>query len=132
MPMMLSLVERGWRGARTCSLELAAQGIGTTHLIKGSVGGDVRALIQPRDGVRIVDVPRGLFRPAVWAYLAGAAVTRRMRWVLADSERTLREVAPWCRVTRAVPLLIRDAPQGYEVVHDGQVVRPSAVFGCAT
>ena len=44
-PGVLSLVERGWFGARTCSLSLNAMEIPVTHLIKGSLNADLRAMI---------------------------------------------------------------------------------------
>ena len=57
MPELLSVVERGWQGARECSLILARQGIRVTHLVKGRLPSGVRALIQPVQGIVLRDAP---------------------------------------------------------------------------
>ena len=112
---VLSVVERGWRGARQCSIALAGQGVPVTHLIKGWVPKPVRAIIRPVPGVRLVIVPRLGFWPTLWSLVAGATLTRRLGWIIVDHERTLGVVSPWCRLFGIRPLLIRDTIESYDL-----------------
>ena len=129
MPEALSLVERGWRGARECSLMLRTHGITVTHLIKGSLPAEVLAMIQPYSFIRLIDVPRTAFYLRLWPLLVWGTLRGRLRWVLLDNERTLQVVSGWCRWFGLSLVLIRETPDNYELLID-QCVRPVAdVFG---
>ena len=125
---VLSLVERGWSGARTCSLMLNIIAIPVTHLIKGWLNAEHRAMIQPRPHIRIISVPRPMFRIGMWLALAGSTLTGRLRWVLIDQERTHQEIGWWCRLFGIVPLMIRETHGGYELEQHGRPVSSAAVF----
>lgn len=112
---VLSVVERGWRGARECSIALSARAVPVTHLIKGSLQADLRAMIHPYPGVRLVSVPRAAFRAWLWGLLVWGTMWGRLKWVLVDHERTLREVAWWCRVCGLTPVFIQETGQGYDL-----------------
>lgn len=114
---MLSVVERGWRGARECSITLSARAVPVTHLIKGSLKTNLRAMIRPYPGVRLVCVPRIAFRAWLWGMLVWGTMLRRVKWVLVDHERTLREVAWWCRVCGVTPVFIQETAEGYDLRH---------------
>jgi hypothetical protein len=127
---VLSVVERGWRGVRECSIALSAQAVPVTHLIKGRLGADVRAMIRPYPGVRLVSVPRIAFRAWLWGLLAWGTIWGRLRWVLVDHERTLREVAWWCRVCGVTPVFIQETDQGYDLRRsDGERLSLQALIG---
>lgn len=128
-PGVLSLVERGWFGARTCSLSLNAMTIPVTHLIKGHLDAEVRAMIRPYPHIRIISVPRICFRVGVWGLICWQTLTGRLQWLLIDHERTLREVAWWCRLFRLTPLLIHETDEGYQLEIRGQRRSFASVFG---
>ena len=119
MPELLSVVERGWRGARECSLTLALQGIRVTHLIKGRLGPEVRGLIRPVQGIALVAAPRWRFRLWFWAHLLSGAIRRRAMWALFDHERTLAAAGPWCRRLGVSPVLIREFGERFELSVQG-------------
>ena len=131
MVEVLSGVERGWRGARECSLELQQHGIAVTHVIKGKLPRDLRGLITPYPLIRLVDVPRALFRPCLWIALVAGAARGQLRWLLLDHERTLREVSGWCRAFRITPVLVEEETVGYRLLRDGAPASAAAVFGLA-
>lgn len=119
---MLSLVERGWRGARECSLTLDAKAIPVTHLIKGSLAPDVRAMIRPSPHIEILDVPRWAFRIWLWVLVIWRTLQGRLRWILLDHERTARETAWWCRRFGITPVMVQEHDRGYDLTVHGQQV----------
>jgi hypothetical protein len=111
---VVSMVEKGWGGARRVSIELAEQGIAVHHYVKGRLPGDlVRVLTLPR-GVRISGLPVRWYRPAVWALLAGRALLGRRTVVLVDNERAMGWVSRW-RFSRA-PVLVLEREDGGPLV----------------
>lgn len=124
---VLSLVERGWHAAREESLHLAGKGISVEHLIKGKLGA-VKACIARHQLIRLVDVRRWLFPFAMgWRVLLGA-LTRRIRWVMCDNERTLKRIEPWCRRLGLRPVWIREKDAGYEIMVEGKATAPEEAF----
>ena len=119
---VLSVVERGWRGARECSLTLNAMAVPVTHLIKGRLSRDVRAMIRPYPHIHLLSVPRTVFRVWLWWTVVRRTVLGRVRWVFLDQERTLQELAWWCRLRRVTPVLIRDTDDGYTLTVQGRPV----------
>ena len=126
---VLSGVERGWRGARELSLELSARAIPVTHLIKGHLTRELRAMIQSYPAIQIVSVPRPLFRVWLWGILLRQTATGRLRWLLIDHERTLREVGWWCRLTGQTPVMIHETDSGCDLQVAGQPVSKASLFG---
>ena len=112
---VLSVVERGWRGARQCSLELQAMAVPVTHLIKGSLSADLLAMIRPYPGIRLVSIPRPLFPIWLWAVLVWRRMTGRLAWVVVDHARTLRRLTRWGRAFGLRPVLIHETEQSYEL-----------------
>ncbi len=125
----LSLVERGWRGARQCSLALNAHRVAVTHLVKGRLSREVRELIAPYPFIRVRAVPRWVF--PVWArgMLIGALMRRRLRWVLIDNPRTLLRLKRRCRKAGVAAGLGNEVDEGYELQVDGQSQTFREVFG---
>ena len=125
----LSVVEQGWRGARECSLILRTRGIAVTHLVKGSLSAEVLAMIHPDALIRVIDVPRTVFRVRLWVLLAWRTLTKRVRWVLVDNDRTLRELGGWCRWCGLTPVFIRETTDGFELSVNRRVAEIAEVFG---
>ena len=126
---VLSLVERGWAGARQCSMDLSGRGISVHHLIKGHLGRGVRAMIAPVPHVRLTSVPRPLFRFVLWWAVVTETLTGRLRWLIVDHERALGEVQWWCRLFGLTPLFIRDFDDRYELSAGGRIVTAADAFG---
>jgi len=125
---VLSVVERGWRGARECSLILSRMGIPVTHVIKGYLNAELRAMIQPYPGVRLVSVPRVVFRTWLWWLLVWRTLTGRLQWLLVDHDRTRREISWWCRAFGLTLVSIRETDHRYELWVGSQRVPVAAVF----
>lgn len=130
-PLVLSLVEDGWRGARQCSLDLKGHGVEVLHLMKGRLDPHVQALLQPFPHIRIMSAPRWRFRLQAWVMLAILTLRGRLRWVLVDHRRTLKEIAWWCRLWRVTPVLIRQTEEGYQLRLNEQPAALGEVFGYA-
>jgi hypothetical protein len=126
---VLSVVERGWFGARDCSLELSARGVPVLHAIKGRLTADELRLIEPRPLITIRAVPRPIFRAWLWLAIARLAARRRIRWCLVDHERTARELAPWLRLLGVRLIELRERADGYDLVAEGRLTSPDQVFG---
>ncbi len=130
LPQAFSLVERGWRGARECSVLLCQRKIMVTHFIKGVLPPEVRVMIQPYPLIRVVDVPRNLFRLRYWFSLVCLGVLGRVQWILVDNERTLKELAGWCHWMRITPVLIHETATSYDLLVQGQHRRAEDLFRC--
>ena len=127
----LSVVERGWRGARECSLALAGRGIPVTHLIRGIVRPEFRAVIRPHTHVRLIDLPRAFYAVVLWPSLIVGGVLRRIRWVLVDNERRLGRLQRWAGPLGMTAVLVREGSCGYELVVGGRLVAIEDLWECA-
>ncbi len=124
-PMILSFVERGWRGARELSLELLEHGVAVTHVVKGRLDPDVRGLIPPRPNVRLVSVERRWFLLLASSLLLQGALSRRLRSVLVDNERSLRRWGPWVRLLGKRIAMIEETSGGYRLrPEDRELIAP--------
>ena len=127
--IILSLVERGWRAARECSLDLQQRGGGVTHLVKGRLNQGVRSMIAPKPNINIIDVPRSLFPLQLWLTLLFQSMTGRLQWILIDNGRTAQQLAWWCARFHLVPVVVREVKSGYELSVNHQIVSFKDVFG---
>ena len=96
MPVVLSLVERGWQAAREATRALAPPGPRVAHLVKGRVDASVRRLLAAGDpALRLTGVPKPLFW--IIAFLASLALRAmgRLAGVLVDNDRSLVRVQRW-------------------------------------
>lgn len=125
---VLCVVERGWRGARECSLRLAARHVPVTYLIKGWLPPALRELIPLAPGMRLITVPRPLFRLRLWVLLLWQGAWRRVGWIVVDHERTWQEVATWCRRVGVVPVMSRETPEACELWQHDHPASFDAVF----
>jgi hypothetical protein len=98
--VVLSFVERGWQAAREWSLEADRQEITVVHLLKGWLDPGVRALVSPKAHIRLVRMPRQLFWPAAWGWVAWGVCSGTLQAILVDNDRSLRRVSTWVRGAR--------------------------------
>lgn len=131
MAEALSLVERGWRGARESARQLVRRGDRVRHVIRGTLSRDVRALIEDSPRERVVDAPPWRFRLQAWAQLVGATARGRLRWVLVDNERTQRQVRWWCRAFRIRLVRVQEAGGEYALLAGGRPVAFQEAFADA-
>lgn len=128
-PVVLSLIERGWQGPRECSRRLGRRGITVVQVVKGRLPPDIDDLVPPEPWLRLTGISRTWFRTGAWLRLALWAPSGRLRWLITDHERTLRELRPWCRAMHVRPLLIRETMEGYELLDGGTARTVEELFG---
>ena len=116
--VVLSLVERGWQAARTCSMEMASESLPCLHLVKGHLAHEVRGLIAPIPHVRLVSVPRRIFWPLVALWCLRWHLTGMLRGLLVDNERSYRRLKRWAQWLGIDLFLIKLVGQGYELWSD--------------
>ena len=120
---MLSLVEHGWQGARQCSLALEGRQVRVTHVIKGWLRADLRAMIAPHPHIRLVSAPRWAFYFVVWPLVIAKTLRGRLGWILMDHERSRAELAWWCRLFGIAPVMIQEQDGGtYDLAVGGRAV----------
>lgn len=125
--IVLSLVEHGWQAARECSLALESYQVRVIHLVKGSLDHGVRQLITAHPTIRIADVPRALFWPAVSGALVRWRLGGRLRLVLVDNDRSWQRLQRWARWLGLVLLKVTQGSDGYEL-WEGSTRIPLAVW----
>ena len=113
--VILSLVEHGWQAARECSLALERHGVRVIHLVKGSLDHRVRQLITPHATIRMMDMPRALFWPAVYGALVRWRLGGRLCLVLVDNDRSCQRLQPWTRWMNLELLKVTQGSDGYEL-----------------
>ncbi len=89
----VSLVEKGWAGARCLSVELSERGTRVRHLVRGTIPKEILSVITPHPGIQIQGIPVRLYRPAVWAALLLEQLLGRLRLVIVDNPKTAEWVA---------------------------------------
>ena len=89
----LSLVEKGWAGARQLSLDLARRGASVRHLVRGTLPPSTRRILTPCVGVSIRGIPARVHRAAVWPHLWWGQVIGGVDLVITDNAKT----AGWVR-----------------------------------
>ncbi|MBI4342355.1 MAG: hypothetical protein HY599_03190 [Candidatus Omnitrophica bacterium] len=122
----ISLVEKGWAGARQLSIQLARRGVRVRHLVKGALSREVLEVLTPHEGMTIHGVPRRAYRPVAWLALQRGRWRGDLALVLVDNERAFQ----W--VSRVVPslggrlVLIQEADDGSpRIAQAGAAVDPA-------
>lgn len=128
---IVSVVERGWRGARECANAANAAGAPVIHLIKGRISPQVREMIGPTPQQQVVAWPRPLFYLGLWCWLVPRALLGRVRWVLVDHERTYRGLSRWGRWCGVTPVTIREGEEGWTLWRGDARVPLDALVGPA-
>ncbi len=113
---VISLVEKGWAGARQISLELAREGIVVCHLVKGRLPRELLRVLSSHAELHLKGAPPRLFKTIAWSVLAGSQFNGAARLVLVDNERTLHWVGRWFPRLRNRLVLVREQPDGSPVM----------------
>jgi hypothetical protein len=118
-PLALSLVERGWRAARECSLALCGDGVATLHLVKGRIGPEVFRLVERPPGMRMAGIPYAWFWPAAYLVCQWLRASGRLHGVLVDNDRSCRRVSRWLRPGAGRVIVVQEAGDGWRCSRDG-------------
>ena len=89
----LSLVEKGWAGARRFSIQLSDKGVAVRHLVKGTIAPEFLAVITPYRGVSIHGISARGYRIVTWAALLLYQFHPGLQAVIVDNTRTSDWVA---------------------------------------
>lgn len=89
----LSLVEKGWAGARRLSMELSYKGTAVRHLVKGRIAPEFLSVITPYPGISIRGIPVRWYRIATWGTLLSWQFRPDLHAVIVDNSRTADWVA---------------------------------------
>lgn len=98
--------EKGWRGIRELSLDLASKGISSTVLIRGSVDKDVKGMITARREINNVFIPERFFTLVLLTRIIIALVLSphgRLA-VFLSKEKTYRRLELFKRFFRRIEL----------------------------
>ena len=112
----ISLVEKGWAGARRYSIELVGQGMLVEHVVRGQLSAAVLEIITPYPGMRIVSYSRRWYRVMTWWWLASSVYRRRRTMVIVDNPRAAQWVGAWFPMLRRHVVLIQEQPDGSPIV----------------
>lgn len=114
-PLVLSLVERGWRAARECSLDLQETNVEFLHIVKGRLSRAVRAMVASQPHVRLMSLPKMLFWPVITLLMGAGAVSGWLRGVLVDNPRSFRRLHGIGRAVRVPVAMVQEGVEGYEL-----------------
>ncbi len=95
----ISLVEKGWAGARRLSIELSRKGVQVRHLVRGTIASEFVDIITPYPGISIRGIPVRWYRIATWGILLSWQFRPNLHAVIVDNART----SDW--VTKTFPQL---------------------------
>ena len=112
MPKRYILVsEKGWRGIRQLSLDLADKGISSSVLIRGMVDKAVRDMITKRREINNVFIPEKIFTFFLFMYvLSGLILSRRNKVVIfLSKDKTFERFKSFKRIfSRLEPAMVSD------------------------
>jgi hypothetical protein len=102
-----------------------------THLIKGRIPPEVKALIQPYPDIVLRDYPRPIFRLVVWWHLLWLPLQPQQCWVLVDNEKTAHQIRGWIRWLGRRLILVhadQDQSQGFRLSDGRDTLAYAAAF----
>lgn len=115
MPDIIFLSERGWQGARTCSLELAKQGKHCQVLVKGRPPKEVRNFITQYPNIVNHFIPRQMFFMYAFLFLLFKKITGKISLVLVERPRAVKLAACFPLRTNYCHILEKDSAPFYEL-----------------
>ena len=118
---VLSLVEKGWAGARQLSIPLSRRGLRVRHLVCGALSGEVARILTPYPGMSIRGIPRQLYRVAAWLALQRGIWRKDIAAVLVDNERAFRWVSQVAPALRDRLVEVQEAEDGTPRIAQGTV-----------
>ncbi len=125
---ILSLVEKGWAGARQLTIPVCQQGTAVRHVIRGVVSQEVIQVLTPYPGMQICGIPRLWYRVTVWAMLVWGSC-RPMTAVLVDNPKTADWVARWFPWVGSRLYTVEESSDGgVRLWHCDQPIEPQAFF----
>ncbi len=126
--VVVSLVEKGWAGARRASIPLAREGLAVRHLVKGRLRRDLLEVITPHPGMTLAGCPPRWYRLAAWLALLWGLLQGRLAWVLVDNDRAARWVARSFPMAAGRVVLVQEAADGSPILlRQGRTVEPQAL-----
>ena len=114
--MVLSLVEKGWAGARQLSIRFSPEGLRVRHLVRGRLAADVLACLSPYAGITIWGIPRRVYRAVVWLELLAAPLHGPVRAILVDNERSVKWITRWFPQLQDRVVLLQERGDGAPVI----------------
>ena len=108
----LSLVEKGWAGARRLSIVLVRRGVRVYHLVRGELRPEVLEVLTPYEGMQIRGVSRRWYSVITWVTLLRAQVRGELMLVLVDNEKAFGWVSRMCPSLRDRLVLVQEADDG--------------------
>ncbi len=113
----ISLVEKGWAGARWLSIILAKEGTPVHHLVKGRLPNQVLRIITPYPRITLHGIPPKAHRVAAFLILALGQVPGTVGMVIVDNSKTAQWVARWFPVLRDRIVLVGETETGKPQIH---------------
>ena len=132
MRHVLSLVEKGWAGARQVSIRFTESGVGVDHLVRGWISREVCEVITPYRGMWIQGIPKQWYKMLAWVRLLFAQRSSQLTLILVDNERTVQWIGRWFPALRQKVVLVLEAPDGSpQIFWRGRAVEVSALLSVA-
>ncbi len=122
---VISLVEKGWAGARRVSIAQAQQGANVHHFVRGLLSSEVLHMVRAHKGITVWGISSRWYRLVVWGALVVSQFNQALLiWV--DNERALRWVQWWFPLMRKKVILITEERDGSPSIwHQGQRIELS-------
>ncbi len=92
---IISLVEKGWTGARQVTIDAVCAGHSVRHFVRGKLPRTVLEVLTPYPNMRIQGYSPRWYRMVVWGALVRRTLSMSTPLVLVDNERALRWVTRW-------------------------------------
>ncbi len=108
----ISLVEKGWAGARGLSIALSRQGVCVRHLVRGRVPLEVLQVLTPYEGITIQGFSTRWYRWVVWGILLWNQRRARTRLVMVDNSKAMEWVRHWFPRLKDHLVQVEETPQG--------------------
>lgn len=113
---VLSLVEKGWAGARRLSIDIVQRGGVVRHVVRGRLDADLRSVLTPYPRMTIRGVALRWYWPAAWLELAVALAGGGPRLILVDNEKAAAWVGGWFPMLRERIVVVQEGPDGAPVI----------------
>ena len=113
---VISLVEKGWSGARRAAVQLTHVGGNVHHVVRGRLPPGLDEIFISLEGVTVTGISPRWYRAAVWLTLLQALWRHHATVVLVDNERAGTWVRQWFPSLRSRTLLLRDTEEAGPVL----------------
>ncbi len=125
---VISLVEKGWGGARRLSIQLAGRGVTVSHYVRGCLSRELLGVVTPYAGMTIRGFDPRWYKTIVWFILLSTQGQREALMVLVDNERTFSWVKRFFPRLQDALVLVHELPDGSpQVIRSGTGVDPAAL-----